>query len=348
MYRLIIQLLLFSLNAEVVQRAVVWFLRVVGYVPGGNSILKSLYRVKHSSLEREVLGLKFNNPIGLAAGFDRNGDIIKPLEAIGFGFVEVGTVTCETQGGNPRPRMFRLKQDNSLVERVGNSNAGWRAVVKELRRSRKGIVVGCNISSLSDVSEADVVGSYLRTFRNLYQYSDYFTVNLAHINPTYDKAIFSSERINDIIKPLFEFRRGQSEYRPILLKVSPDLTNEQLDEIVEILINTPLDGLVAVMGSNSREGLNSSSAIIDRVGRGRVCGDYLKERALEVVKYLHKATSGNYPIIGVGGISNGDDAKAMIDAGASLVQIHSSFLHQGPRVVKRISTYLIEKIGSDE
>lgn len=328
MYKLIIHPLLFWFNMERAHTFVIWLLRIVGAIPGGNALLKSIYRVKHPSLEREVLGMKFNNPIGLAAGFDRNGDIISPLEAIGFGFVEIGTVTSEPQVGNQRPRVFRLKQDNAIIQRNGNPNAGWKSVISSLRKKRKEIVVGCNISAISDVSDDDLESSYLTTFRNLYQYSDYFTVNLTHVSTSNKEYLYSAERINRIIKPLFEFRRGQSEYRPILIKVSPDLSNEQLDEIVEILINTPLDGLVAVLGSTSREGLKTSASTLDKIGSGRLCGEPLKERALEVVKYLHQASGGHYPIIGVGGVSSGEDAQKMLDAGASLVQIYSSFVYQ--------------------
>ncbi len=336
MYKLLIHPLLFWFNIEHVLTLIVWALRIVGAIPGGNALLRSVYRVKDKSLEREVLGMKFNNPVGLAAGFDRNGDIITPLEAIGFGFVEIGTVTAEAQIGNPRPRVFRLRADNAIIQRRANPNAGWKSVIKSLRKKRKGIIVGCNISSMSDEDDSQIESSYLKTFRNLYQYSDYFTVNLKHVSSTNSEFIYSPERINRIIKPLFEFRRGQSEYRPILLKVSPDLSNEQLDNIVEILINTPLDGLVAVMGTSSRDGLKSSSSTIDKAGSGALCGEPLKQRALDVVKYLHKASGGHYPIIGVGGISSGEDVQNMLDAGASLVQIYTSFVYQGPRVVKSI------------
>ncbi len=343
MYRLIIKPLLFGLNIERVHSIIVLFLRFIGSFSVGNSILRGVYRVKHPSLTREVLGLKFTNPIGVAAGFDKNADIIKPLEAIGFGFVEIGSVTPDAQSGSTRPRIFRLKQDGAIIERAGSPNLGWKQVVNSLRKKRKSIVVGCNISASSEVSQSQTEASYLKTFRNLYQYSDYFTVNLLSTELLDEEQLFSSERINGIIKPLFEFRRGQSEYRQILLKVSPDLSNQQLDQIVEILINTPLDGLVAVSGSTSREGLKTSPLTLSKVGDGRLCGEPLKERALEVVRYLHKATEGNYPIIGVGGVSTGEDAQRMLDAGASLVQVYSSFIYQGPKVVKRICSPLIKE-----
>ena len=248
MYRSIIKPILFSLTIERAHRAVLILLRAIGLIPGGRWLLRKCYAVKHPALEREVFGIKFANPVGLAAGFDRNGEAFRELAALGFGFVEVGTVTPRPQAGNPRPRVFRLPKDEAIINRIGLSNRRLEKTIQHLRRPHEGFIVGCNIGRNTATLAENAAADYLKLFRNLYQYADYFTVNISCDNSCREGATHTREHILRILDPLFDFRRGQNQYRPIMLKVSPDMPDAVIDEISDILLETPLDGIVATNG----------------------------------------------------------------------------------------------------
>ncbi len=344
MYKKFIKPLLFKLSIEQAHSIMVWTLRVLGVRPGIKALMRMRFREESESLHRDVFGLKFSNPIGLAPGFDTSADIVDEVEALGFGFVEVGAVTPLPQVGNPKPRLFALDEDRALINRMGQPNRGLKYVAKNLRNRRsKAIVVGCNIARNSFSPVADHPKEYLQIFRTLYQYVDYFTVNVISSNSATDGVVFEEEALRRIINPLFEFRRGQSEYRPILVKISADLNDEQVDSVTDIMIDTPLDGVVAVSGSLKREGLHSSQSKITRLGSGRLSGAPIKERALEVIRRVHDRCQGSYPIIGVGGVMSPEDAKAMLDAGASLVQLYSGVVYEGADLVKDICRSLINE-----
>ncbi len=342
MYQYIIKPLVYWFNIEHLYRLSIVVLRSLSKLPFVKPILRSLYRVEHPSLEREVFGLHFANPIGMAAGFDTNGEIFESLEAVGFGFVEIGAITPESQAGNPRPRLFHLKRDRAILNRRGHPNRGWSYVIKRLRRRNKRGVVGCNITCANNIPISAEGREYLKSFRNLYQYADYFTVNLNYDHLLKSEEMSLGESITAVLEPLFDFRRGQSDYRPILVKVSPDLSDEMLDVVSDVLIETPLDGVVAVSGTKEREGLATSSEQLADIGSGRISGAPLRERALEVVRHIYNRTDGAYPIIGVGGVMSGEDARAMLDAGASLVQIYSGFIYGGLSSVGKICRSLIK------
>ncbi|MFI3332803.1 MAG: quinone-dependent dihydroorotate dehydrogenase [Rikenellaceae bacterium] len=349
MYQKIIKPLLFKLSIDRAHSLAIGLLQLIGHMPYGYKALKASYRVDHPSLEREVFGTKFRNPIGLAAGFDCNGEIINEISALGFGFVEVGTITPEAQEGNPKPRIYRLGRDRAIVNRIGNANLGWQYAIENLRKKHAKIVVGCNIGVGVNTNPKQAAQDYLTSFRTLYQYADYFTVNLTSDNAALDTKSYTFETLSATLGPLFEFRRGQSEYRPIMVKISPDVDNQVIDMVVDVLVATPLDGIVAVAGTRSREGLKTSQASITKIGAGRLSGTPLRERALEVVRYIHQKTNGAYPIIGVGGMSTPSHVKAMLEAGASLVQLYSGFIYEGPSVAKRISLSLItEEVENNE
>ncbi len=342
MYKKIVRPLLFSTNIEKIYNLFVGTLRVVGYIPGMRALLRMRYSVDNKQLQREVFGIKFKNPIGLAPGIDINGEIISEVEALGFGFIEIGAITPKPQIGNPKPRLFKLSDDRAIVNRMGQPNKGLRHVADNLRsRNRGDIIVGCNISRNMYTQAADVPKEYLQNFRSLYQYADYFTVNVISSNSATDGIVFDEEALRRVIEPLFEFRRGQSDYRPILLKISPDLSDEQIDLVTDIMIDTPLDGIVAVSGTLQRgEDLKSNGATITRIGSGRLSGEPIRERALKVVRRVHERCQGTYPIIGVGGVMSAEDARAMLDAGASLVQVHSGLLYEGASIAKKICNSL--------
>ena len=341
MYRRIIKPLLFSLNIERAHHIVLLMLRIFGLIPGGRWLLRKCYAVEHPALEREVFGMRFANPVGIAAGFDRNGEAYRELAALGFGFVEVGTVTPRPQAGNPRPRVFRLPKDNAIINRIGLSNRGLETAIRHLRRPHGGVIVGCNIGKNTSTPAENAPADYLKLFRNLYQYADYFTVNISCDNSCREGATHTREHILQILNPLFDFRRGQNQYRPVMLKISPDMTDEVIDRITDVLMETPLDGIVATNGSHGREGLRTSRTTLEKIGSGRLSGAPLTRRAVEIVRRIHTRSGGTYPIIGVGGLMSADDVRAMLDAGADLVQLYTGYVYNGPGIVKEVCRALI-------
>ena len=341
MYRRIIKPLLFSLNIERAHHIVLLMLRIFGLIPGGRWLLRKCYAVEHPALEREVFGMRFANPVGIAAGFDRNGEAYRELAALGFGFVEVGTVTPRPQAGNPRPRVFRLPKDNAIINRIGLSNRGLETAIRHLRRPHGGVIVGCNIGKNTSTPAENAPADYLKLFRNLYQYADYFTVNISCDNSCREGATHTRERILQILNPLFDFRRGQNQYRPVMLKISPDMTDEVIDRITDVLMETPLDGIVATNGSHGREGLRTSRTTLEKIGSGRLSGAPLTRRAVEIVRRIHTRSGGTYPIIGVGGLMSADDVRAMLNAGADLVQLYTGYIYEGPGLVRNVCRALI-------
>ncbi len=343
MYQKLIKPMLFKIPIENAYKAAHWLLHIVGLMPYGHKILRANYRVDHPSLEREVFGVRFRNPIGLAAGFDCNGDIINEVASLGFGFVEIGTITPEEQDGNPRPRIFRLTKDRAIVNRIGHANRGWQYTIENLRKKHDGIIVGCNIGVGANTNPKMAAQDFLKSFRTLYQYADYFSVNITSDNAALDTKSYTEESLTATLAPLFEFRRGQSEYRPIMVKISPDISSEVLDMIINVLVKTPLDGIVAVAGSRNREGLETSQASLSNIGIGRLSGPPLHGRAVEVVKYIHEKTQGAYPIIGVGGVTSPEDAKRMLEAGASLVGLYTGLIYEGPSIAKSLCQSLLDE-----
>lgn len=343
MYRRIIKPLLFSLNIERAHHIVLLMLRIFGLIPGGRWLLRKCYAVEHPALEREVFGMRFANPVGIAAGFDRNGEAYRELAALGFGFVEVGTVTPRPQTGNPRPRVFRLPKDNAIINRIGLSNRGLETAIRHLRRPHGGVIVGCNIGKNTSTPAENAPADYLKLFRNLYQYADYFTVNISCDNSCREGATHTREHILQILNPLFDFRRGQNQYRPVMLKISPDMTDEVIDRITDVLMETPLDGIVATNGSHGREGLRTSRTTLEKIGSGRLSGAPLTRRAVEIVRRIHTRSGGTYPIIGVGGLMSADDVRAMLNAGADLVQLYTGYIYEGPGLVRNVCRALIDE-----
>ena len=341
MYRRIIKPLLFSLSIERAHHVVLLMLRILGLIPGGRWLLRKCYAVEHPALEREVFGMRFANPVGLAAGFDRSGEAFRELAALGFGFVEVGTVTPRPQTGNPRPRIFRLPKDNAIINRIGLSNRGLEAAIRHLRRPHNGVIVGCNIGKNTATPAEEAAADYLKLFRNLYQYADYFTVNISCDNACREGTTHTREHILQILNPLFDFRRGQNQYRPVMLKISPDMPDEVIDRITDILLETPLDGIVATNGTHSREGLRTSLTTLEKIGSGRLSGAPLTRRAVEIVRRIHTRSGGTYPIIGVGGLMSADDVRAMLDAGADLVQLYTGYIYNGPGMVREVCRALV-------
>ena len=327
--RRILHLISRIFGAERAHSVAIWLLRTANNIPTCKWFLRKIHAVEDKSLEREVFGLHFRNPIGMAAGFDCNGEVYRPLSAMGFGFVEIGTVTPRPQRGNPKPRVFTLQEDQAILNRVGLSSKGFETVLKNIRKEHNGIILGCSIGKNTITPIEDAATDYLRVFRNLYQYIDYFSVNVSY-NASYNQYIpRTRESIMKILEPLFDFRRGQNEYRPILLKISPDLTNEEIDLVTDIMVESPLDGIIATNATTNPTSLKTPQEELDKVGIGAISGQPLIERSIEVVRRIHKRCNGTYPIIGSGGIMTGEDVKRMMEAGATLVQVYTGFVYNG-------------------
>jgi dihydroorotate dehydrogenase len=345
MYK-IIRFLLFLFPAEQAHGFVMFLIKSVRYIPCLPYLLRSFLSVKNKSLEREIFGLTFKNPIGLAAGFDKNAKIFDLLGNFGFSFVEIGTVTPKGQSGNPKPRNFRLKKDNALINRMGFNNDGLQAIIKRLREKRnRTVIVGGNIGKNTMVSNTDAISDYLKTFKGLYDYVDYFTVNVSCPNVNNLTKLQNKTELEILLKSLVNERKYMDVYKPILVKISPDLTFEQIDDTLYIIRETGIDGVVATNTTTSRKDLKTTAKEINGIGQGGLSGQPLTKRSLEIVRYIHEQTSGKLPIIAVGGIMTVADAVNMIEAGADLIQLYTGYIYRGPCFVKRIQKALL-KINS--
>lgn len=300
---------------------------------GAKSIVKSIYSHNDPRLEREVFGLKFKNPVGLAAGFDKNAEYIADMAKFGFGFIEIGTVTPKPQPGNDKPRMFRLVDDSALINRMGFNNQGADVAAGRLKhlKDREGVIIGGNIGKNKITPNEDAVNDYVYCFEALYDYVDYFVVNVSSPNTPGLRDLQEKEPLMHILNTLQSLNQTKAKAKPILLKIAPDLTNSQLDDIVEIVTETQIAGVIATNTTISREGLRSDSKLVNEAGG--VSGKPLTSRSTEVIRYLSDKSGKAFPIIGVGGIHSAQDAIEKLDAGASLVQVYTGFIYEGPALV---------------
>ncbi|EDM34313.1 dihydroorotate dehydrogenase [Pedobacter sp. BAL39] len=342
MYRLI-KPLFFQFDPEKVHHFVVtqlnWF---HDHFPLGKTMLRSSFDVNIKGLEREVFGIKFKNPVGLAAGFDKNGEYIEALSDLGFGFIEVGTVTPLPQPGNDQPRMFRLQEDSAIINRMGFNNKGVDTLAERLRLLKSkdsDIVIGGNIGKNKNTPNEEAVNDYIKCFDRLFDVVDYFVVNVSSPNTPGLRALQEKEPLMHILNTLQQRNQKDGISRPILLKIAPDLTNEQLDDIVEIVMETGIAGVIATNTTIDRTGLHTKESVLNEAGG--LSGKPLTKRSTEVVRYLSEKSNKAFPIIGVGGIHSPEDAKEKLDAGASLVQLYTGFIYEGPGIVKRICKALV-------
>lgn len=339
----ILKPLLFTFSPETAHRIIVNLLVLARYLPFSGKIIRMLFQYKNPKLEKEVMGLKFDNPVGLAAGFDKNGNIYNDMANFGFGFIEIGSLTPFEQIGNPKPRIFRLPEDNALINRMGINNKGVRHAVLSLENNKPRVIIGGNISKCSATPNESAAEDYEKSFAQLYDFVDYFTINVSCPNVKGLTQLQNISMLSEIVDRLTALRRFYDNYRPILLKVSPDLTNEQLDEVVELILISGLDGVVTTNTTLKRENLVSDPEMVKSIGEGGLSGAPLFERTIEVIRYINKKTNGVLPIIGSGGITTADRAKEMLEAGASLVQIYTGFIYNGPGFVKQILKTLANK-----
>lgn len=300
---------------------------------GAKSIVKSIYSHNDPRLEREVFGLKFKNPVGLAAGFDKNAEYIADMAKFGFGFIEIGTVTPKPQPGNDKPRMFRLVDDSALINRMGFNNQGADVAAGRLKhlKDREGVIIGGNIGKNKITPNEDAVNDYVYCFEALYDYVDYFVVNVSSPNTPGLRDLQEKEPLMHILNTLQSLNQTKAKVKPLLLKIAPDLTDSQLDDIVEIVTETQIAGVIATNTTISREGLRSDSKLVNEAGG--VSGKPLTSRSTEVIRYLSEKSGKAFPIIGVGGIHSAQDAIEKLDAGASLVQVYTGFIYEGPALV---------------
>lgn len=312
-------------------------------VPGAKTITKGLYSVKNKRLEREVFGIKFPNPVGLAAGLDKDAVLIDELSSFGFGFIEIGTLTPKPQEGNPKPRLFRLPEDKSLINRMGFNNEGVDRAVERLKSRKSKTIIGGNIGKNKTTPNEDAVKDYLYCFERLFNYVDYFVVNVSSPNTPNLRALQEKEPLKKILHTLNSKNHNFKIPKPILLKIAPDLSDDQLNDVIEIVLESGINGVIATNTTVERSGLKTSGKIIEEIGAGGLSGKALTGRSTEVIRYLSKHSGGKFPIIGVGGIFSAQDAIEKINAGAALVQVYSGFIYEGPSLVKSINKALIAK-----
>jgi dihydroorotate dehydrogenase len=307
------------------------------------SIVSAQFKVKHPSLEREVFGLKFPNPVGLAAGLDKNAEAFEFLGSMGFGFVEIGTLTPKGQPGNPEPRLFRIVEDKALINRMGFNNHGVDDAVERLKNRKSNIIIGGNIGKNKLTPNEEATNDYLKCFEALYPHVDYFVVNVSSPNTPNLRELQDKEPLKQLLNEIMKLNQEKEKAKPVLLKIAPDVNNAQLDDIIEIVEETNIDGIVATNTTISRDNLSANPMKVTGIGAGGLSGEPLKKRATEVIRYIHNKTNGKIPIIGVGGIMSKEDAMEKIEAGASLVQIYTGFIYEGPPLIKSINKALIKK-----
>ena len=338
MYKQLIRPILFFFDPEKVHYFTFSAIRIFSKIPGFSSLFRALYEVKDSRLETEVFGLKFKNPVGLAAGFDKNAVLYKELSNFGFGFIEIGTLTPKAQDGNPKKRLFRLKEDSAIINRMGFNNGGVEEAVLRLKKNN-GVLIGGNIGKNKVTPNEEATSDYEICFDALFDYVDYFVVNVSSPNTPNLRALQDKEPLTQLLQTLQNKNLAKPNQKPILLKIAPDLTDEQLLDIIDIVNETKIAGVIATNTTLSREGLQSEN----KIEAGGLSGKPLAKRATEVIRFLSEKSNKSFPIIGVGGIHSAEDAIEKLEAGASLVQLYTGFIYEGPALVKAINKAILRR-----
>ncbi|MBP2832286.1 quinone-dependent dihydroorotate dehydrogenase [Aquimarina sp. U1-2] len=339
MYRLLIRPLLFQFDPEKVHHFTFKMIKILFKIPLVPSVFKKIYRTNDPRLQREVFGLTFKNPVGLAAGFDKDAKLYNELDDFGFGFIEIGTVTPKAQDGNSKKRLFRLKKDKAIINRMGFNNEGVGSAVKRLKRN-KGVLIGGNIGKNKVTSNENAVDDYKICFAALFDYVDYFVVNVSSPNTPNLRELQDKEPLTELLNTLQSENKKKSSKKPILLKIAPDLTNDQLLDIIDIVKDTQISGVIATNTTISRKGLRSNITLANE--KGGLSGKPLTKRSTEVIRFLSEKSNQAFPIIGVGGIHSAEDALEKLAAGASLVQLYTGFIYEGPQLIKDINKALLQ------
>jgi dihydroorotate dehydrogenase len=343
MYKLLLRPILFCFDPEKVHYFTFSLVKFISKIPFVTSIIKAIYVLEDKRLEREVFGLKFKNPVGLAAGFDKDAKLFNELSDFGFGFIEIGTLTPKPQDGNPKKRLFRLKSDSAIINRMGFNNGGVEAAILRLKKN-KGVLIGGNIGKNKITPNENATDDYVICFEALFNYVDYFVVNVSSPNTPNLRELQEKEPLTKLLQTLQDLNDQKavtlslSNGKPILLKIAPDLTNEQLEDIIDIVNETKIAGVIATNTTISRDGLTSEN----KEEMGGLSGKPLTKRSTEVIRFLSEKSNKSFPIIGVGGIHTADDAIEKLNAGASLVQLYTGFIYEGPQLIKDINKKILK------
>ncbi len=343
MYKSVVRPLLFQFDPEKVHHFTFSAVKMMSKIPGVQNLFRNLYEINDPKLEREVFGLKFKNPVGLAAGFDKNAELYNELANFGFGFIEIGTVTPKGQLGNPKQRLFRLKEDKGIINRMGFNNEGLEAAISQLKKNKGKLLIGGNIGKNTETKPEDYTKDYLECFNQLHPYVDYFVLNVSCPNVGSHAKLNDKDYLLELISEVKKANLNFKKQKPILLKIAPDLNDLQLDEIIEIVKESNLDGVIASNTSISRKDLKTSSAQLKTIGNGGLSGQPIKKNSTRVIKYLAEMSNRAFPIIGVGGIHSAEDALEKLDAGATLIQIYTGFVYEGPGLIKRINKAILNQ-----
>ena len=342
MYKSIIRPILFLFDPEKVHYFTFSLIKTLCKIPFVSFIFRSLYVVDDKRLERTLFGITFKSPVGLAAGFDKNAVLYKELSNFGFGFIEIGTVTPKGQVGNPKKRLFRLKDDQGIINRMGFNNDGVEAAIKNLKNNNGQVIIGGNIGKNTETKPENYTEDYCEVFKALHPYVDYFVLNVSCPNVGSHAKLNDKDYLIELISACKLLNSEEKKQKPILLKIAPDLNNIQLDEIIDLVNETKIDGVIASNTSTNRENLKVSKERLEEIGNGGVSGQPLKNQSTAVIKYLADTSNKSFPIVGVGGIHSEKDALDKLNAGADLVQLYTGFIYEGPSLVKRINKAILK------
>jgi len=342
MYKLIVRPILFLFDPEKVHYFTFSLIRFLCKVPFMASIFRGMYQIEDKRLERNLFGITFKNPVGLAAGFDKNAVLYNELANFGFGFIEIGTVTPVGQVGNPKKRLFRLKDDKGIINRMGFNNEGLEAAIEQLKGNKGKLIIGGNIGKNTQTKPENYTSDYENCFKGLHPYVDYFVLNVSCPNVGSHAKLNDKEYLIELISAVQKLNSLEDKQKPILLKIAPDLNNNQLDEIIELVAETKIDGVIASNTSTTRDHLKASNELLLEIGNGGLSGQPIKAQSTKVIKYLSDNSNKSFPIIGVGGIHSANDALEKIQAGADLVQVYTGFIYEGPRLIKQINKALLK------
>ena len=338
MYRLLIKPIFFLFDPEKVHHFTFSFLRFFMHPTLVKRIIASLYREQHKNLKINLFGINFENRVGLAAGFDKDAILVDELACFGFGFIEIGTVTPKAQAGNDKPRLFRLIKDEAVINRMGFNNRGAKAASERLSvRKNKKIIIGGNIGKNKNTPNDNALEDYIACFHELFDVVDYFVVNVSSPNTPGLRALQDKEPLTQLLKSIMQLNREKNNSKPVLLKIAPDLSNEQLDDIISIVRETGIQGVIATNTTIQRDNLQTPKEIVEKIGNGGLSGKPLTKRSTEVIQYLSEKSGKAFPIIGVGGVHTAEDAIEKLEAGADLIQIYTGFIYEGPSIVKKIN-----------
>jgi dihydroorotate dehydrogenase len=343
MYKQLLRPLVFKLDPEKAHYLTFDLMKLVLGNPFGRFMSKSILEYKHSKLKKQLFGLTFENPVGLAAGLDKDAKVFNELGALGFGFIEIGTLTPKPQPGNDKPRLFRLPNDKAIINRMGFNNEGVDAAVIRLKNRKTKAIIGGNIGKNKVTANEDAIKDYEYCFNALFDVVDYFVVNVSSPNTPNLRELQDKEPLTHLLNHLQNINNSKPKRKPLLLKIAPDLTNSQLDDIIDIVASTKIDGIVATNTTIAREPLTYPKAEIESIGMGGLSGKPLSKRSTEVIAYLKTKSNNAFPVIGVGGIHSPEDAIEKIKAGADLIQLYTGFIYEGPALIKNINKELVKQ-----